>query len=109
MKKEEQNLINRYCNVEWEDAMEELQCMSYNNCERLRTCQAWVYETPHYFVLRSYNSFIACINKDEDCLIDMLRSVYGYTATSAKHISKFSKDYGKGKWGVKHIEVYRDI
>lgn len=74
--------------------------------ERLRSCQADVFETENYFVLRSYKTFIACIRKDTGDCFDVLRHEYGYTATSAQHVSKFIKDYGKS--GGKRY-TYRDI
>ena len=60
---------------------------------RLRTCSASVYETPDYIVLRSYSTIVAYINKNTREFFDALRYVYGYTATSAQHISKFRNDY----------------
>ena len=60
----------------------------------LRSCQAEVIETTHYYILRSYRTKIACINKDSKVCFDALRLVYGYTSTSAHHISKFKQDYG---------------
>ena len=76
-------------------------------CKRLRTCQAWVYtlnftdkESGKYFTvhaLRSYNTIIAFAvydrNEDKMFFADILRRVYGYTATSVQHISKFKRDY----------------
>lgn len=62
-------------------------------CKRLRSCTAWVYQTENYYVLRSYNTVIACIDKNTNVLYDFLRLVYGYTSTSAQHISKFRHDY----------------
>ena len=38
-----------------------------------------------------------------------LRAVYGYTSTSAQHISKFDKDYGRGTWGCKERVTYREV
>lgn len=64
---------------------------------RLRSCTAYVYNTPDYFVLRSYNTFVACINKHTGIGYDQLRVVYGYTATSAQHIRKFFTDYNANK------------
>ena len=61
----------------------------------------------NYYVLKSYNTFIACIHKSSDILFDGLRIVYGYTSTSGQHIRKFSKDYGKAKYGVTHIMTGR--
>lgn len=72
-------------------------------CRRLRTCSAWVYETKNYYILKSYDTFVACIHKSSDILFDGLRIVYGYTSTSGQHIRKFSKDYGKAQYGVTHI------
>ena len=62
-----------------------------------------------YYVLRSYRTIVAIIDIKTDTLYDFLRYVYGYTSTSAQHISKFSKDYGMGKWGCAHSLTYRDI
>lgn len=65
--------------------------------KQLRRCNAEVYETPGYFLLRSYNTLVAVIDKDTGNCYDILRVAYGYTATSAQHIAKFSNDYGNGK------------
>lgn len=62
-----------------------------------------------YYVLRSYRTIVAAIDVRTDTLYDFLRYVYGYTATSAQHISKFSKDYGMGKWGCANRLTYRDV
>ena len=77
--------------------------------KQLRSCQAYVLETEHYYVLKSYNTIIACIDKKTDTLFDFLRMVYGYTSTSAQHISKFNKDYCKGKWNCEETYTYRTI
>ena len=63
----------------------------------LRRCAAEVYETPGYFLLRSYRTLVAVVDKRTGNTYDILRVVYGYTATSAQHIAKFSNDYGNGK------------
>lgn len=77
--------------------------------KRLRTCQAYVYETPSFYVLRSYNTVVAIIEKSTDICYDFLRAVYGYTNTSARHISKFDKDYGRDTWGCKERVTYREV
>lgn len=84
--------------------------------KRLRSCSAEVApvmdaETGKlmYYVLRSYQTIVAAIDVSNDTLYDFLRYVYGYTATSAKHISKFSQDYGSGKWGCANRLTYRDV
>lgn len=61
------------------------------NCERLDSCTAWVKETENYYILQSYSTNIAFIDKATNTMYDVLRYVYGYTATSAKHISKFRR------------------
>ena len=62
---------------------------------RLRTCNAEVLASDHYYILRSYRTIVAIIDSDGLCY-DFLRKVYGYTSTSAQHINKFMKDYGNG-------------
>lgn len=76
---------------------------------RLRYCTAEVYETANLYVLRSYNTIIAAIDKRTDTLYDFLRYVYGFTSTSAQHIAKFRHDYGAGKWGVSYEKRYYHI
>lgn len=60
----------------------------------LRSCQAEVYETEHFYILRSYHTIVACIDKRTNYAYDFLRMVYGYTSTSNQHICKFISDYG---------------
>ena len=86
------------------------------NFKRLRSCSAEVApvidaETGEllYYVLRSYNTIVAAIDVSNDTLYDFLRYVYGYTATSAQHISKFNQDYGMGKWGCTNRLTYREV
>lgn len=82
---------------------EEIKGTILNHGTRLRTCKAYVYETPSFYVLRSYNTVVAIIEKSTDTCYDFLRLVYGYTAASAKHIRKFDKDYGKEIFGCKNV------
>ena len=57
---------------------------------RLDYCTAETFNVgSRYTVLRSYNTIVAFYDYDTDTLYDVLRYVYGYTATSAKHIAKF--------------------
>lgn len=60
---------------------------------RLRTCTAAVYETKHWYILQSYTTIVAAIDKQTGILYDFLRYVYKYTATSAYHIRIFATDY----------------
>ena len=66
------------------------------NSKRLDTCTAWVKETENYYILQSYNTNIAFVDKATETLYDCLRYVYGYTATSAKHIAKFRRYAKRG-------------
>lgn len=77
--------------------------------KRLRSCQARVYIYDDYILLRSYNTMVAGIDRKTDTLYDFLRMVYGYTSTSAQHISKFSHDYGAGKYGCKERYTWRYV
>lgn len=109
MKKQEQIKMNKICDGVFNAALRELRQSRYGDAERLRSCQAWVYETKHFYVLRSYLTFVACISKRTDILYDNLRREYGFTQTSAQHIAKFSKDYGVGTWGCEQRYTYREV
>ncbi|MBO7731292.1 MAG: hypothetical protein J6S67_02015 [Methanobrevibacter sp.] len=99
MTKFEQEQINEMCKTTLDRVNTEIMEQGgLKDWSRLRTCQAEVSETSRYYVLRSYNTLVAFIDKTTDTLYDVLRYVYGYTATSAQHISKFEKDYCQGQW-----------
>ena len=103
---------NKRCAQAYNMALKEL--MGLNESEpqkgkRLNHCIAYVFETPHWYILKSYETYIAVIEKDTDTLYDCLRLVYGYTSTSCQHISKFKHIYGKGKWGVAEEVIGRPI
>lgn len=76
---------------------------------QLRSCSARVGETENYYILKSYRTIIAAIDKRDDTLVDFLRYVYGYTATSAQHINKFGKDYGRGTWAPANVLTFRYV
>ena len=98
MKKADQIIINEKVKEAFGKASEEID--GARNLKQLRSCRARVGETDHYYVLISYNTPVALIEKSTDTLFDGLRLVYGYTATSAQHICKFSKDYSIGPFGI---------
>ena len=87
---------------------DELENCTFSTGKRLRSCNAYVYETPSLYVLRSYNTAVAIIEKSTGTCYDFLRLVYGYTSTSAHHISKFDKDYGS-KWDCNKRLTYKDV
>lgn len=114
MKKSEQLAINQ----EVLSALEKFHASHYylDNNRKLRSCSASVADAIDcetgevlYHVLTSYNTVVAIIDVQTDTLIDFLRYVYGYTSTSAQHISKFSKDYGSGKWGCANTLRYYPV
>ena len=107
MRKEIQKMTNEIVKSAMERMNEDLN--KVYGVKRLRSCSAEVLETENFYILISYRTNIACIEKNTDTLYDYLREVYGYTATSAQHISKFKKDYGAGKWGCEHEYRYYDI
>lgn len=91
MTRREQLIINDYCEREISKVSAELgKVLSVG---RLHKCQAYVYETTSYYLLKSYSTFVAFIRKSDGECFDILRNVYGYSATSAQHIAKFKKDY----------------
>lgn len=101
MKKNVQEVVNTTCMAAYENAMAELQSGDFIG-KRLRRCTAYVFETAHYWILKSYNTIVAVTSKDTGVCYDVLRKVYGYTSTSAQHISKFTHDYHTAEymWGA---------
>ena len=101
--KHNQREINDACVAYYAAAMHERGQMPWvpdnkpSPYKRLRRCSAQVLETTGFFILRSYNTVVAVVDKHTGSTWDVLRKVYGYTATSAQHIAKFAADYGNGK------------
>lgn len=110
MKKVEQEQINEICKTEFGKCMHEITAQGgLSKFKRLRSCSARVGETDSYYILQSYNTLVAIIDKNTDTLYDVLRYVYGYTSTSAQHIAKFRHDYGQGKWGCENEYRYYSV
>ena len=82
----------------WANALKEI-----DDFERLDYCQAYTYQTRGYTFLMSYNTLVAFIDYN-DQMYDTLRLVYGYTATSAKHIAKF-----RNKFRHVHEYTWREV
>ena len=95
--------IQILANAKVDSTLNELDAIPYSRTvarealTRLNTCQAWTYENGDFVVLISYNTETACIDMRTGICYDYLRKVYGYTATSAQHISKFMKKFGATK------------
>lgn len=71
-------------------------------CCRLYSCNAEIWECSGILILVSYGTPIAVFEPGDGALYDCLRIVYGYTATSSQHISKFKKWLAENNWPVKH-------
>ena len=83
----------------------------FNNCERrrsLNSCNAEIWEYKGFLALVSYGTPIALYTPDNATLYDCLRIVYGYTATSAQHISKFSKWLAMNNHSIDSLVRFRD-
>ncbi len=108
-RKMQQQLVNCECERVYDLAMDVWNKNNHGTPERLRYCTAWVYKIGHYIYLESYNTIVAIIDTTTDTCYDVLRMVYGYTATSGQHIAKFRHDYGSSKWGCEHEYRYYSI
>lgn len=97
MTKKEQIADNAIIEQYIDELNAEVSVQGLEYCNRLRSCQAYVYKTKHFIILRSYDTIVAAVYKRTPTaapvFIDFLRLVYGYTSTSAKHIAKFKCDY----------------
>lgn len=93
---EKQRQENKIVEAKLDEARELLDNISiyWQKNERLYQCSAVTFKINNLIFLKSYNTIIACIDKDSDTCYDWLRLVYGYTATSAQHIRKFMNKYG---------------
>lgn len=80
----------------------------YDSVKRLRSCNAKVYAYDEYYVLKSYDTIVAVIDRNTGIAYDFLRYVYGFTSTSAQHISKFFHDYTTDKWYPETVYTWRD-
>ena len=107
MKKQEQLSINSKIEL----AMDKCNDVFCNTKEhemppkvRLNPCQAWTQDFEGFTILWSYKTAVAVYDKSTDTLYDILRGVYGYTATSAQHIAKF-----RNMCNPAHVLTYREV
>lgn len=68
---------------------------------KLYSCNAEIWECMGILALVSYGTPIA-VYTDDGSLYDCLRVVYGYTATSSQHISKFKKWLSENGYPVQY-------
>jgi hypothetical protein len=101
MTKYEQKCANLNATMHYEAFKDALRMAttSQQNYQPLRSCSAKTFDLVDdttgvvlYHVLRSYDTIVAFVDPRTNTLYDVLRLVYGYTATSAQHISKFHCD-----------------
>ena len=69
---------------------------------KLYSCNAEIWGYMGILALVSYGTPIAVYTRDGS-LYDCLRVVYGYTATSSQHISKFKKWLAENNYPVQHF------
>ena len=105
MNKNQQQAMNDYVLKNY-DVFRDTIATEFLKWNRLRSCSAYVAETKDFFILKSYNTIVAFINKYSGQKFDFLRYVYGYTSTSAQHISKFFREYGDFRVNV---YTYREV
>ena len=77
---------------------------AFNNGKRrckLYSCNAEIWGYMGILVLVSYGTPLSVYTRDGS-LYDCLRVVYGYTATSSQHISKFRKWLAEKNYPVRH-------
>lgn len=75
---------------------------------KLYCCTAEIWEYKCFLALVSYGTPIAVYDRGDSTLYDCLRIVYGYTATSAQHISKFSKWLAENNFSVNSFVRFRN-
>lgn len=109
MKKEMQKVINERIDILYDCSVDFAKHCDCCSVKQLRHCTATV-ETYYnddvvICMLKSYNTYVAAVICAENrCTgIDVLRKVYGYSATSAQHIAKFFTDYMRFPCRVKNI------
>lgn len=109
MKKQKQLLINEKVDAICEEIYHLDMNEPFIEWKRLRTCSAYVCKLGRFYILKSYRTIVAVIDTSTDTCYDFLREVYGYTATSAQHITKFMQVYGAGTWGCAEHITWREV
>ena len=105
-RKNQQRNTNRAALNVFNRAMSEYMKAARVKTSRLRSCSAAVVETENYYLLLSYRKWIGAISKKTGVGVDVLRHEYGYTSTSAQHLSKFFRDNGVDWRNVKTWRVH---
>ena len=98
------NINKNEDNKHYYRGIESILYYAFNNGKKrckLYSCNAWIWEFKGILVLVSYGTPIA-VYTDDGSLYDCLRVVYGYTATSSQHISKFIKWLDENNYPVNY-------
>ena len=104
----QQNTNNRCIEI-YNKSMEEYRDYKVSRkIKKFRKCTAETIETQNYIFLRSYNTIVCVYDKKQNIVVDVLRYVYGYTATSTQHIYKFFNDLRVANFGIAFL-IWRDI
>lgn len=109
MKKDEQREINQIIESEYEGMRQTLRECTKSRIGRLYSCKADMWYSGRYIILYSYESIVAFYNTTNGRLIDNLRMTYGYTVTSAQHITKFHKWLTENNWTVCISHRYYEV
>ena len=109
MRKDCQVEINKKVDEVYEEIYNLFMNEGASEWERLRKCSAYVCKIGRFYILKSYRTIVAAIDTKDDTCYDFLRKVYGYTPTSSMHITKFNRDYGRGKWGCTESFTWREV
>lgn len=80
-----------------------------NAFKPLKSCKAYVADTGDLYLLKSYDTVVAAIDKETDTLYDFSRLVYGYTATTSQHISKFNRNYCARYRGCDVVRTWKSV
>ena len=97
VKKQEQEVINYVSKNLYDMALKE-ECIKPS--KSLHNCNARVFETENFYILQSYSTIVAVIEKHSDIMADVKFMNYDFEAsdhtckTTSQHIRKFCKDYG---------------
>lgn len=103
MKKETQLLANEIASNVFRAARTEMWVQSTNGgnviCRRLNKCNAFVIETPNFYLLRSYQTFVGAIRKSDNTCVNYMHHEYDFKgnnctgATTTRQFYKFVKQY----------------
>lgn len=109
MRKECQVEINKKVEAICEEIYDLYMQECVSEWKQLHTCSAYVCKLNRFYILKSYKTIVAAIDREDNICYDFLRKVYGYTATSGQHISKFQKAYCTGTCDCAKRLTWREV